>query len=710
MAALAAGGPRARGRDISLAALQRHDPYISGIVDVASQVALYTFGHRANEWEKTDVEGTLFVYTRSASPEYGFTIMNRLSMENRTEPITKDLDLQLQDPFLLYRNARLSIYGIWFYDKEECQRIAELMKNLTQSAQLRAGAGGPPAALGAGEAQEADILQILTKARDEYARWKTCSEPKPIACASSIRANPNLIKPVPVKPRDGRQHSQAPDPAGTPELQHLSVTALFAKQGRAHCPRGADPSQPQAKPPGRQGAGCSLTSQEPPEEKLCPAVQKLMVSAELHPRAEAPERRPCTARAPGPVPPSSPHHTPRTSRAPSLLETLQGTPGAAAVGPGEPSTPAPPSPTALPTATHTAPGQVPARSHPGCASHPLTPPPGGHAVQEPGQPAPGSPAPTPGCPPGALPPRELLRKLQAAQRELQAAQRPGLAARFPVLSPGPPVEAWASHVRSSEKPASLLQRSGALQYCPGKGQLLGAVGGGGGLQVRPQLETKESTCRGHPPPVTLTGNPRPQWAPVPRRPYLACLLFLPVLTNVGGHVRKAWVGPTLGHSPGGATRLPGPGSFRPKKHRNRAESAVLQTSPAQGGHGLHPVPLRAVGVVSCGTPEPRLSVCCVQAISPQCMSGAAASSLLLSPTAFTHAPASDREGCPEPPAHQLPLQGPEHPSVGAAAGPLSRQQLQEALLYLVQNDDSFLNMVYEAYLFSMAQTTARRAT
>uniref|UniRef100_A0A6I8P6R6 5'-(N(7)-methylguanosine 5'-triphospho)-[mRNA] hydrolase n=1 Tax=Ornithorhynchus anatinus TaxID=9258 RepID=A0A6I8P6R6_ORNAN len=112
MAAPAQGG----GRDISLAALQRHDPYINRIVDVASQVALYTFGHRASEWEKTDVEGTLFVYTRSASPKHGFTIMNRLSMENRTEPITKDLDFQLQDPFLLYRNARrekLFLFGPW---------------------------------------------------------------------------------------------------------------------------------------------------------------------------------------------------------------------------------------------------------------------------------------------------------------------------------------------------------------------------------------------------------------------------------------------------------------------------------------------------------------------------------------------------------------------------------------------------------------------
>lgn len=48
---------------------------------------------------------TLVIF-RSASPKHGFTIMNRLSMENRTEPITKDLDFQLQDPFLLYRNAR----------------------------------------------------------------------------------------------------------------------------------------------------------------------------------------------------------------------------------------------------------------------------------------------------------------------------------------------------------------------------------------------------------------------------------------------------------------------------------------------------------------------------------------------------------------------------------------------------------------------------
>ncbi|XP_004837669.1 mRNA-decapping enzyme 1B isoform X3 [Heterocephalus glaber] len=224
MAAVAPGGLVGKGRDISLAALQRHDPYINRIVDVASQVALYTFGHRANEWEKTDVEGTLFVYTRSASPEHGFTIMNRLSMENRTEPITKDLDFQLQDPFLLYRNARLSIYGIWFYDKEECQRIAELMKNLTQYEQLKAhqgaGAGVSPMILSSGEGKEVDILQMLTKAKDEYTKCKTCSEPKQITSSSAIYDNPNLIKPIPVKPSSSQQQHIPP---GQELLRRLQV-------------------------------------------------------------------------------------------------------------------------------------------------------------------------------------------------------------------------------------------------------------------------------------------------------------------------------------------------------------------------------------------------------------------------------------------------------------------------------------------------------
>ncbi|CAO2606359.1 mRNA-decapping enzyme 1B [Lemmus lemmus] len=502
MAATAAGGLPGKGHDISLAALQRHDPYISRIVDVASQVALYTFFHRANKWEKTDVEGTLFVYTRSASPKHGFTIMNRLSLENRTEPITKDLDLQLQDPFLLYRNATLSIYGIWFYDKEECQRIAKLMKNLTQCEQLKAchgaGARSSPVTLSSGEGREVDILQMLTKAKDEYTKCKTCSEPKQMTSSSAFCGNPKLIKPVPVRPSSS-QRLQDPPPNKTsdPEPQHLSLLALFGKQDKAPCHETLKPSQTfvhhhhhhlhhhqhqqQEQLPVHQGTACSLPYEEPRklsypvEKQLCPAIQKLMVgNTGLYPLPQHPEQWSCEGGSPihaggvppGPVQLGSPWNesiarcAQNTCKNHKLLEQLQGASGAAHKC--KPCAPARPS-----GATQVTPGQNAAQSQLVYFGGPLPPPTAGHEALRKEQCALAAQAlPFSGkqeISPSVLPAQELLRKLQAVHQEQQLQALPGsaLAARFPESAQGSgtekPLETWASKTVNVEKQAPLLQ-------------------------------------------------------------------------------------------------------------------------------------------------------------------------------------------------------------------------------------------------------------
>ncbi|XP_075408369.1 mRNA-decapping enzyme 1B [Tenrec ecaudatus] len=601
MAAVAPGGLVGKGRDISLAALQRHDPYINRIVDVASQVALYTFGHRANEWEKTDVEGTLFVYTRSASPKHGFTIMNRLSMENRTEPITKDLDFQLQDPFLLYRNARLSIYGIWFYDKEECQRIAELMKNLTHYEQVKAhqgaGAGIAPMILSSGEGQEVDILRMLTKAKDEYTKCKTCSEPKQMTGSSAIYDNPNLIKPIPVKPSENQQQRQ-PQPSQTlnPERQHLSLTALFGKPDKATCqevlgpPPTAHQLQQQAKLPGRQGVVRSLCYEEPKrpspplEKQLCPAIQKLMVrNADLHPLSELPETRPAENGGPHPVgdvfsgltQPASPqypgtlaHHVRSAWRTQSPLGKPQAGPGARKLQSA--SSAAPSFSTGLPAATSAVPGEGLVRPQLVYFNGSLLPEALGHQTPRKEQPALPLPCTQTGGS-GVVSPQELLSKLQIVQhgQQVHTPSRPAMAAKFPVLTPGArtvrPGEPWIDRTGCAEKQASLFQ-----------------------------------------------------------------------------------------------------------------------------------------------------------VISPQCIPASAAPPLLMSPMVFTQSTstaAKERDGgllplgSQEPAAAStslfLPQQRPELPAI--TSSPLSKRQLQEALLYLVQNDDNFLNVIYEAYLFSLTQAAVKKA-
>ncbi|XP_051886250.1 mRNA-decapping enzyme 1B [Pristis pectinata] len=298
-----------RGLDISLAVLQRQDPYIFHIVDVASQVALYTFSQRDNEWEKTDVEGTLFVYARSASPRHGFTIMNRLNVENRTEPITKDLDFQLQDPFLLYRNAQFSIYGIWFYDKAECQRITELMKNLTRLEQLKAqqGAESP----NCGDNKAVDIVQMLFKAEHEYNKVKQSTEPKQITSSSLVHDNSNLIKPIPIKLTDvgtetHYQQLQQQDKITELGAKQLNLVALFGAQEKsASKDISNDIQESKNKVSSRPAVVRSLSYEEPRrlpkheisqsvKKQFCPAVQKLMSrGADLQPVSELPENCLC---------------------------------------------------------------------------------------------------------------------------------------------------------------------------------------------------------------------------------------------------------------------------------------------------------------------------------------------------------------------------------------------------------------------------------
>ncbi|XP_070093491.1 mRNA-decapping enzyme 1A isoform X4 [Equus przewalskii] len=96
-------------------------------------------------------------------------------MHNLVEPVNKDLEFQLHEPFLLYRNASLSIYSIWFYDKNDCHRIAKLMADVVEeetrrSQQAAREKQSPSQANGCSDHRPIDILEMLSRAKDEYER------------------------------------------------------------------------------------------------------------------------------------------------------------------------------------------------------------------------------------------------------------------------------------------------------------------------------------------------------------------------------------------------------------------------------------------------------------------------------------------------------------------------------------------------------------
>ncbi|NXC05191.1 DCP1A enzyme, partial [Orthonyx spaldingii] len=180
--------------------------------------------------EKTDIEGTLFVYKRSASPYHGFTIVNRLNMHNLVEPVNKDLEFQLHEPFLLYRNASLSIYSIWFYDKNDCHRIAKLMAKVVEqeaqrSQQVSQDRRSPSRTNGCNENRPIDILEMLSKAKDEYERNQISD--LSIISSSGMQQNSNPSKPESTEPSEQKPSVQVQEQPFQSRQKHLTLEELF---------------------------------------------------------------------------------------------------------------------------------------------------------------------------------------------------------------------------------------------------------------------------------------------------------------------------------------------------------------------------------------------------------------------------------------------------------------------------------------------------
>lgn len=150
----------------------------------ATHVALYKFCYLRSEWMRTEIEGALFVYSRNGEPYHSFMVMNRLNTVNQIEPLAKDFDYQTQSPFLLYRNSKNKIYGIWFYNRDECDSITSLLKTLMASLREQPDER-------AERRENVGILSMLSKAQEDFSKTPVRPETQP-QFSSTPRAPPDL--------------------------------------------------------------------------------------------------------------------------------------------------------------------------------------------------------------------------------------------------------------------------------------------------------------------------------------------------------------------------------------------------------------------------------------------------------------------------------------------------------------------------------------
>ena len=93
-------------KDIMLGALQRRDNSIEKVLCNSGHCILYKFDTKETKWLKTEIEGNIFVFERNERPRFGFTLMNTKSQQNFSEVLSNGVGLQLNFPYLLYKNIK----------------------------------------------------------------------------------------------------------------------------------------------------------------------------------------------------------------------------------------------------------------------------------------------------------------------------------------------------------------------------------------------------------------------------------------------------------------------------------------------------------------------------------------------------------------------------------------------------------------------------
>ncbi|OAQ97342.1 hypothetical protein LLEC1_04994 [Akanthomyces lecanii] len=133
--------PLRENTELNLAVLQRYVPSIFSILSIAANAVVYIFDSVAESWEKSGVEGTLFVCTQSPlpgdpdnTPRACVFVLNRRGLGNVIVDLAQVSHVEIAGELVILRvegawKEGERVLGIWMHnDREETRQAGPAMQ------------------------------------------------------------------------------------------------------------------------------------------------------------------------------------------------------------------------------------------------------------------------------------------------------------------------------------------------------------------------------------------------------------------------------------------------------------------------------------------------------------------------------------------------------------------------------------------------------
>lgn len=123
--------PPRTNTELNLGVLRRYLPSITSILSVAANAVVYTFDLTLQTWEKSGVEGTLFVCALDSppsSPRFCVFVLNRRGLENLVLALDTVREVEVTDELLILAlgGGEGKALGVWMHADGEGARALNM--------------------------------------------------------------------------------------------------------------------------------------------------------------------------------------------------------------------------------------------------------------------------------------------------------------------------------------------------------------------------------------------------------------------------------------------------------------------------------------------------------------------------------------------------------------------------------------------------------